>query len=193
LGSTDAPSVPRAAAADDPTLGWTTDGRAVPGAAVRLGPDGEVQVRGPELFVGYADPSRTTAAITEDGWYRSGDLGELHDGWLRITGRSSDVIIRGGENLTPSEMEGHLEAHPAVAAAVVVGEPDERLGERACAFVTLAPGAGAGFDLDECARWFSSRGVARLRTPERVVVLDVLPVLASGKADRAELTRRAAR
>ena len=105
------------------------------------------------------------------------------DGWLTVTGRIKDVVIRGGENISVAEVESVLEAHPAVAHAVVVGEPDPRLGERVVAFV-VARGA---FDLEECRTWFAARGVARFKTPERIVILDSMPTMAAGKPDRAAL------
>ena len=150
---------------------------------------------GPELFAGYTDPARLAEAIVIDGsgqeWFRTGDLGVLDaDGCLTITGRLKDVIIRGGENIDAAEVEAHLVAHPAVRHAVVVGEPDERLGERVCAFVELDDSAGTTFDLEACRAWFAERGVARYRTPERIVVVDAIPLLASGKADRGALARR---
>ena len=201
-GSTEAPTVTTSTTDDDGHAMATTDGRPVgamevrtvdpvTGTVVDAGTPGEIQVRGPELFAGYTDPFRTVEVMDGD-WFRTGDLGVLDDrGRLTVVGRLADVIIRGGENISAAEVETHLEAHPAVAHAVAVPEPDDRLGERVCAFVTLAPDA-AGFDLEDCRAWFSERGVARFRTPERVVVLADLPVLASGKADRALLRRRAA-
>jgi len=103
-------------------------------------------------------------------------------------GRIKDIIIRGGENISAAEVEHTLEAHPAVKQAVAVGYPDDRLGERVCAFVL----ASAPFDLDVCQAWFAERGVARFKTPERVVVLDAFPLLAAGKPDRNALRERAA-
>ena len=155
---------------------------------IRIDPaSGEIQVRGPELFVGYLDPAQTSAAMTADGWFRTGDIGRVDDGWLTVTGRLKDIIIRGGENIATVEVEGVLEAHPAVRQAVAVGVPDERLGEQVAAFVLLAP--GTTFDLDDCRRWFESQGVARFKTPERVVVVDAVPTLAAGKPDRDALRR----
>jgi non-ribosomal peptide synthetase component E (peptide arylation enzyme) len=98
-----------------------------------------------------------------------------------------DVIIRGGENIAAAEVEGVLEAHPAVRQAAVVGEPDARLGERVCAFVV----ASAPFDLAACRAWFDQQGVAVFKTPERVVQLNELPLLAAGKPDRTALKRLA--
>jgi len=96
------------------------------------------------------------------------------------------VIIRGGENISTAEVEAVLEAHPAVRQAVVVGEPDPRLGERVAAFVVTS----APFDLATCRAWFAERGAARFTTPERVVVVDRLPLLPAGKPDRAALRAR---
>src|SRR5205823_11993455 len=116
-----------------------------------------------------------------------GDLGQIDDdGWLNITGRIKDVVIRAGENIAVGEVEGALEAHPRVRQAVVIGEPDERLVERVVAFVV----ADGSFALDECRSWFTERGVARFKTPERVIQLDALPVLPAGKPDREALRAR---
>jgi acyl-CoA synthetase (AMP-forming)/AMP-acid ligase II len=122
-------------------------------------------------------------------WYRSGDLGVIDDdGWLRVTGRLSDIIIRAGENISASEVEATLEAHPSVRHAVAVAVPDPDVGERVAAFVeTNAP-----FDLDACRAWFAERHVTRFKTPEFVFAVDALPVLAAGKPDRAALKQMAA-
>jgi len=110
------------------------------------------------------------------------------DGWLTITGRIKDVIIRGGENISAAEVEAALEAHPDVRQAVAVGYPDERLGHRVCAFVV----ATAPFGLEACREWMASSGVTRFKWPERVLQVSSLPVLAAGKIDRAALERLAA-
>jgi non-ribosomal peptide synthetase component E (peptide arylation enzyme) len=109
------------------------------------------------------------------------------EGWLTISGRIKDVIIRGGENISAAEVERLLEEHPAVKHAVVVGEPNERLGERVCAFVI----ADASFDLDVCQKWFNDSGATRFTTPERIVRVDEFPLLAAGKPDRARLKDQA--
>ena len=183
-GSTEAPSMTTTYAGDPPERARNTDGRAVGAAELRLGASGELEVRGPELFVGYVDDAQTAAAMTDDGWFRTGDLATIDEGWLTITGRLKDVVIRGGENVSTAEVESLLEAHPSIAQAVVVGEPDTRLGERVAAFVVGA------VDLEECRRWFDSHGVARFKWPERVVVVDEIPVLGSGKPDRNALRAR---
>ncbi|MGI8795093.1 MAG: class I adenylate-forming enzyme family protein [Acidimicrobiia bacterium] len=187
-GSTEAPTVTTSTPDDSVERARETDGRATsPFLEMRTSEGGELWLRGPELFVGYADPEQTRAALSR-GWFRTGDLARVDDdGWLTIVGRMKDVIIRGGENIAAAEVEGALEAHPSVRQAVAVGYPDERLGERVCAFVV----ATAPFDVEECRRWFEQRGLARYKTPERVVQVDALPVMAAGKPDRAELARRA--
>jgi cyclohexanecarboxylate-CoA ligase len=199
-GSTEAPTVTTSTNDDPFEKARDTDGRAVglvqlrvvqpkTGATLKPGQRGELWVRGPEMFAGYADQLQTAAVIAPGGWFRTGDLATLdEEGWLRIVGRLKDVIIRGGENISASEIEGVLEAHPAVRQAVAVGYPDPLMGERVAAYVV----ATGPFDLAECQNWFSHRGVARFKTPERVELLDQLPLLGSGKPDRALLQRRAA-
>ena len=199
-GSTEAPTITTSTPADPPERARETDGRAtgaarlqirdpVNGRALQPGETGELWLRGPELFVGYADAEQTRRSISR-GWFRTGDLGVVDDdGWLTIVGRIKDIIIRGGENIAAAEIEGILESHPAVRQAVVVGQPDERLGERVCAFVV----ASEPFDLEDCGRWFVERGAARFKAPERVIQVDELPLLAAGKPDRAALRETARR
>jgi cyclohexanecarboxylate-CoA ligase len=186
-GSTEAPTVTTAHAGDPADRARETDGRPTGAVEVRIADDGEVRLRGPELFAGYTDPSRNRGAFAHGGWFRTGDRGVLEDGWLTITGRLKDIIIRGGENIAVAEVEATCEAHPSVAHAVAVGAPDERMGERVAVFVVTSP--GQDFDLDECRRWFAARGVARFKTPERVEVLESMPTLAAGKPDRDALRR----
>jgi acyl-CoA synthetase (AMP-forming)/AMP-acid ligase II len=198
-GSTEAPTVTTSAPDDPPERARETDGRAVGAARLRVsdpdtlrarptGETGELWLRGPELFVGYADADQTVEAFHR-GWFRTGDLATVDaDGWLTIVGRMKDTIIRGGENIAAAEVEAILEAHPDVVQAVAVGTPDPTFGERVCAFVvTRGP-----FDLEACRGWFERQGVARYKTPERVVALDELPLLSAGKPDRAALKDRAA-
>jgi cyclohexanecarboxylate-CoA ligase len=198
-GSTEAPTVTTSTDDDPFEIARDTDGRAIgqvelrvsdpeTGARIPAGSAGELWVRGPEMFAGYAEATQTTAVIAPGGWFRTGDLATVDgEGWLRIVGRLKDVIIRGGENISASEVEAALEAHPDVKHAVAVGYPDPLMGERVAAFVEST----AAFDVDECRRWFTSRGIATFKTPEKVVRLERLPLLGSGKADRAELRRRA--
>lgn len=198
-GSTEAPTVTTSTADDAAERARETDGRSTGAARLRVSDPvtgrerapseaGELWLRGPELFVGYSDRDQTRVAI-ERGWFRTGDLATVdRDGWLTIVGRIKDVIIRGGENISAAEVEGVLERHPDIRQAVAVGYPDERLGERVCAFVVTS----APFDLEACRAWFEHSGVARFKTPERVVRVDELPLLAAGKPDRAALRARAA-
>jgi cyclohexanecarboxylate-CoA ligase len=190
-GSTEAPTVTTTQAGDDPVRASSTDGRPTGRVELQIDPvTGELLVRGPELFSGYTSPDRNLDAFTEDGWFRTGDVGTIDEaGWLTIVGRIKDVIIRGGENIAAAEVEAVLESHPDVRHAVAVGAPDARLGERVVAFVQLVP--HSSFGLDECRAWFEARGIARFKTPERVVTVDELPVLAAGKPDRAALRARA--
>jgi cyclohexanecarboxylate-CoA ligase len=199
-GSTEAPTVTTSTNDDAFDKARDTDGRAVglvelrvvdpeSGRGVRAGTSGELWVRGPEMFAGYADRAQTSSVIAPGGWFRTGDLATVDDeGWLCIVGRLKDVIIRGGENISASEVEAALEAHPGVRQAVVVGYPDPLMGERVAAFVVTS----APFDLSECQRWFSARGLAKFKTPEQVITLDALPLMGSGKPDRVQLERRAA-
>jgi acyl-CoA synthetase (AMP-forming)/AMP-acid ligase II len=195
-GSTEAPTVTTSGPSDPLERARDTDGHPVGEAEVeihdpvdssRLPPErvGEIWIRGPELFVGYADRVSTASVIAEPGgWYRSGDLGSLDaEGWLRVTGRLSDTIIRAGENISASEVEAVLESHPAVRNAVAVPVPDAKVGERVAAFVV----ASGSFGLDECREWFAERGITRFKTPELVIPLEEIPTLAAGKPDRAAL------
>ena len=121
------------------------------GATLAAGGDeGEVQARGPECFLGYADPALNADAFTADGWFRTGDLGRLDArGYLRITGRLKDIVIRKGEKFSVRELEELIARHPAVAEVAVLALPDPRTGERACAVVVLR--AGAALTLAELA------------------------------------------
>jgi cyclohexanecarboxylate-CoA ligase len=201
-GSTEAPTITTSGPTDSYERARDTDGHPVgeaeisirdPATGKRLGPDqvGELWIRGPEMFAGYADPRLTEAAIARPGgWYRSGDLGFLDsEGWLRVTGRLSDTIIRAGENISASEVEAVLEAHPSVRNAVAVPIADAQVGERVAAIVvTTGP-----FDLEACRDWFAERGITRFKTPELVIAIDSMPTLAAGKPDRAGLRKMAER
>ncbi len=199
-GSTEAPTVTTSRSSNDPEKARATDGRPLgmveievhdpeSGKALGVGEVGELWIRGPELFEGYAHGAATERVIASGGWYRSGDLGTLDDEeWLRVVGRLSDIVIRAGENISSSEVEAVLEAHPDIRHAVAVGVPDTELGERLAAFVVSA----RDFDLDACRQWFAVRGVTRFKTPEIVIQLPELPLLAAGKADRAALKKMAA-
>jgi acyl-CoA synthetase (AMP-forming)/AMP-acid ligase II len=185
-GSTEAPTIATSVGTDSVDVAHRHDGHAIGEVELRV-VDGELHVRGPEVCVGYLDPGDTAEAFDRDGWFRTGDLASIdRDGWLTIVGRLKDVIIRGGENISTAEVEHELEAHPDVRQAVVVGDPDPLMGERIAAFIVGAP----GFDVETALAWFSARGVARFKTPERVIIVDALPSLPTGKPDRDALRAR---
>ena len=161
-----------------------TDGDVRPGVEIRLGPDGEIFSRGPDLCLRYTDDQMTAWAFDDDGWYRTGDVGVLDDdGYLTITDRKADVIIRGGENISALEVEEVLLAMPAVAEAVVVSAPDPRLGEHATAVLRIKPGHAMP-TLDEVREHFKREGVATQKWPEELRAVDEFPRTASGKVQK---------
>lgn len=191
-GSSEHPTISTGLPQDPLDKRADTDGRVAPGTQIRLVDDdgadvepgavGEILTRGPELFSGYTDP-RFTRASMSDGWFRTGDVGRLDaDGYLTITDRKKDIIVRGGENISSKEVEDVLSSHPAVAEAAAVGAADEVYGERVCAFVVVND--GQRFGLADAADHFAECGLARQKTPERIVVVDELPRTASGKVQK---------
>jgi acyl-CoA synthetase len=161
-----------------------TDGNPRPGVEIRLGPDGEIFSRGPDLCLGYTDDALTERAFDAEGWYRTGDVGVLDDdGYLTITDRKADVIIRGGENISALEVEEVLLSMPAVAEAVVVAAPDDRLGERAAAVLRIRDGHDMP-TLDDVREHFKSAGVAIQKWPEELHRVDDYPRTASGKVQK---------
>jgi len=198
-GSTEFPTISTTDAADAPRMGSETEGRPIAPAEVRIGdghghpcpPDveGEVQARGPDCFVGYADAALNAEAFTVDGWFRTGDVGQLDAaGYLRITGRLKEIVIRKGEKFSVREIEELIARHPAVAEAAVLALPDPRTGERACAVVTLR--AGAVLNLDALTRFLRSEGLPAQKLPEQLEVVSELPHTESGKIHRAALKAR---
>jgi cyclohexanecarboxylate-CoA ligase len=198
-GSTEFPTITTTDAADADSMGIDTEGRAIVPAEVRIvdaggtpcaaGVEGEVQARGPECCVGYADPSLNAEAFTADGWFRTGDLGTLDPaGYLRITGRLKEIVIRKGEKFSLREIEDAVARHPAVAAAAIVALPDPTTGERACAVVVLRP--NATLTLAELASFLLAAGLARQKLPEQLEIVDALPLTDSGKLHRAALRAR---
>jgi malonyl-CoA/methylmalonyl-CoA synthetase len=161
---------------------WAESAPAPPGA------DGEIQVRGPHVFHGYAgSPSATAAAFTADGWFRTGDIGRLDPGTghLEIRGRIKEMIITGGLNVYPREVETVLEEHPSVAEAAVAGLPHPHWGEQVTAWVTLRP----GHDFDEAALIAHARtALAGYKTPKRIYLLPALPRTSLGKLQRTALS-----
>lgn len=175
----------------------TTDGRPCEGMELRVvnargepvppGEDGELLVRGPMVALGYLDqPELTREHWRADGFFRTGDQARLDaDGYVKITGRIKDLIIRGGVNLSPVEIESILFSHPAVANVAVVGVPDPRLGERICAFIVTNP--GASIDLPGVQQWMERAGAARQKWPERIELVEALPLTPSGKVQKFRL------
>ena len=160
------------------------DGRVLP-----PGQAGEAVIRGPNTCVGFFDdPERTAATFDADGWVRSGDMVTVDgDGYLTVVGRKKEIIIRGGLNIAPAEIETLLVGFPEIERAAVVGVADSRLGERMCACVVLAP--GASMDLDTAVQRLRRAGLATYKLPERLEVLDRLPTTASGKVQKHEILR----
>ncbi|MDZ6712477.1 medium-chain fatty-acid--CoA ligase, partial [Escherichia coli] len=181
---------------DDPLSRFMhTDGYAAAGVEIKvvddarktlpLGCEGEEASRGPNVFMGYFDePELTARALDEEGWYYSGDLCRMDEaGYIKITGRKKDIIVRGGENISRREVEDILLQHPKIHDACVVAMPDERLGERSCAYVVLkAP--HHSLSLEEVVAFFSRKRVAKYKYPEHIVVIEKLPRTASGKIQK---------
>jgi long-chain acyl-CoA synthetase len=149
------------------------------GQPVATGRVGEIAAKGPNVMLGYLNRPEETAAVLRDGWFYTGDLGRLdEEGYLTIVDRKKDMLIVGGLNVYPREVEVVLEGHPAVAEAAIVGLPDRVKGEEPAAFVVLRPGqAASGQDL---LRYLRER-LALFKLPKRIVFLDALPRNATGK------------
>ncbi|HIG0215828.1 TPA: medium-chain fatty-acid--CoA ligase [Escherichia coli] len=181
---------------DDPLSRFMhTDGYAAAGVEIKVvddarktlppGCEGEEASRGPNVFMGYFDePELTARVLDEEGWYYSGDLCRMDEaGYIKITGRKKDIIVRGGENISSREVEDILLQHPKIHDACVVAMPDERLGERSCAYVVLkAP--HHSLSLEEVVAFFSRKRVAKYKYPEHIVVIEKLPRTASGKIQK---------
>jgi len=176
---------------------FTTDGLALPGVELKVveidasgpalpaGTAGKLYVRSCSNFGGYLKRQHLNGTDAE-GWFDTGDLARMDaQGYIRITGRSKDVIIRGGENIPVVEIESLLYRHPAVAMAAIVAYPDERLGERACAMVVPKP--GQSMDLPEIVRYLKENQVATQYIPERLQLLDAMPATPSGKIQKFKL------
>ncbi|HEY7084157.1 MAG TPA: AMP-binding protein [Hyphomicrobiaceae bacterium] len=186
---------------DPQAKAFQTDGRALPGNEVRVVDDqqqpvppetvGHLQARGITHFVGYLKKPQLNS-IDADGWFDTGDLARMDaDGYIRIVGRTKDVIIRGGENIPVAEVENLVYRHPAVAECAVVAMPDDRLSERACAFVR--PKADAQLDLHELTRFLAAEGMAKPYWPERLELLTEMPRTPSGKIQKFKLREMAAK
>ncbi|MDE0942646.1 MAG: AMP-binding protein [Alphaproteobacteria bacterium] len=178
---------------------WTTDGGPLPhtevmvqrddGSPAPQGEEGFLKVRGQPMFVGYLKKPELHGTDA-DGWFDTGDNAFMHpDGYIRITGRAKDIIIRGGENIPVAEVEDMLYRHPAVAEVAVVGIPDDRMGELGCAFVTLQ--AGNSLDLAGVVSYLDDKGTAKQYWPEHLEVIDEMPRTPSGKIQKFKLREMA--
>jgi cyclohexanecarboxylate-CoA ligase len=172
-----------------------TDGRAIGAAEFRIVDDaeadvepgriGELLVRGPELFLGYLRDADNADAFTADGYFHTGDLATSDDGYVSIRGRKKDIILRGGENISVTEVEDLLFGHPAVREVAVVAMPDPVMVERACAFVVPEPGSAP--TLEDLARFLLTKKLAKQKLPERLEVVEELPKTQSGKIQKFRL------
>ena len=198
-GLTEAPIVVMATTEDPDQKLADTEGRPTPGVELivvaldgtRAGPgvEGEIRLKGPQVIAGYLDPALDAEAFDDEGYFRSGDLGIVDtDGYVTITGRLKDVIIRHGENISAKEVEDLLYAHPAVADVAVIGLPDPRTGERACAVVALAE--GQEFDFATMGDFLRSRGLRVNAVPEQLELVDVVPRNPAGKILKHQLRER---
>jgi cyclohexanecarboxylate-CoA ligase len=173
-----------------------TVGPPVPGVSVRVvdnreielpvGREGELRLKGPQCFLGYADVTLDADAFDRDGWLRTGDLGLIDaNGNVRVTGRIKDAIIRNAENVSALEIENVLATHPAVADVAVIAVPDASAGERVCAVVV--PNSADGVSLESLVQHCRSRGLSRYKYPERLVIVDALPRNQFGKVIKKDL------
>jgi cyclohexanecarboxylate-CoA ligase len=162
-------------------------GRPSPGTQVRISEEGELQVRGPLTFSGYyKNDEANRNAFTDDGWFRSGDLAEQRGEFFAITGRIKDVINRGGVKFNPADVEALLDSHPKILQSAIVPMPDPVLGEKACAFVTLKPGA-AQPTLAELCEYLLAKHIAKNKLPERLVVVAEMPLTPTRKIIKGRL------
>jgi acyl-CoA synthetase len=199
-GSTEHPSITGCTYGDSLEKRLSTDGRPLPGNEIKLvdpdgrevapGDPGEILSRGPECFLGYTDASLTAKVFDQHGWYHTGDVGVLDpDGYLSITDRISDIIIRGGENISAAEVEEVLMTMAGVAEVAVVATPDNRMGEHAAAFLRMVEGSQAP-DLAGLRDHLAASGVARQKWPEELQSVEDFPRTSSGKIQKYVLRDR---
>jgi acyl-coenzyme A synthetase/AMP-(fatty) acid ligase len=197
-GCTEHPSITMGSLDDPPEKCAFTDGRPQINVEVRLvdddnnevppGDEGEVVSRGPDQFLGYMDPAMDAEAFDDDGWFHTGDIGRFDDdGYLVITDRKKDIIIRGGENISAREVEEVLATHPKVQESAVTPVADEKYGERVCAFVITRD--GQDLTLEEVLTHFKAQGIAKQKTPERLELVTEFPRTLSGKIQKYVLRR----
>jgi cyclohexanecarboxylate-CoA ligase len=198
-GLTEAPIVVMGSTRDTDEKLATTEGRPGPGVDLIIvtlegkraeaGTEGEIRLKGPQVIKGYLDPALDADAFDEDGYFRSGDLGVLDsEGYLTVTGRLKDVIIRNGENISAREVEDLLYTHPAVADVAVIGLPNAKTGERACAVVALREGQTLTFE--QMVEFLKGRGLRVQAVPEQLEIVEAVPRNPAGKIPKHELRAR---
>jgi acyl-CoA synthetase (AMP-forming)/AMP-acid ligase II len=199
-GLTEFPVATGAAPGDPDDMLALTEGRPGPGVDLKVVAldghecgeleEGELRLRGPQTFLGYANPALATTGVDDEGFVCTGDLGVVHPGgFVQITGRVKDIIIRNAENISATEIEEHLFEHPAIHDVAVIGVPDPRTGERAVAVVQLA----AGYDtltLPDLAEFCIGRGLAKWKIPEQIEIVDAIPRNGMGKIEKPALRKR---
>ncbi|MEB3065122.1 class I adenylate-forming enzyme family protein [[Mycobacterium] zoologicum] len=169
-----------------------SSGPPIAGAAVRISPTDEIEVRGANLAPGYVDTQQWADTTTSDGWFRTGDQGYLRpDGRIVVTGRTKELIIRKGENIAPDEIENELLAHPLVDEVAVLGQPDELRGELVCAVVRRSR-RHRDVTLGELCAFLDARGLMKQKWPERLVIIDEFPLTGLGKVAKSELAQHIA-
>ena len=179
-----------ATSAGPPARGNQARIRSLAGDILLAGEEGELEIRGPSVFGGYLDNHEANAAaFTTDGWFRSGDLACIDDsGYIRLTGRTKDLINRGGVKYNPTDLEVLLMQNDAIDQAAIVAMPDPILGEKACCFVTLQP----GFDLSltEVCVWLEGKNISKVKWPERLEIVEEMPLTPTRKIIKGELAQR---
>ncbi len=199
-GLTEAPIIAMGSLHDRDEELANSEGKATVGAQLRvvtiegkeagIGEEGEIRAKGPQVMLGYLDSSLDAEVFDADGWLRTGDLGRIDaDGNVAITGRVKDIIIRNMENISAKEIEDLLFTHPKVADVAVVGLPDAKTGERACAVVVPAD-ADAPPTFDELAAFCREQGLMTQKIPEQLEVVDALPRNPTGKILKFQLRER---
>ncbi|MDH6679213.1 cyclohexanecarboxylate-CoA ligase [Rhodococcus sp. LBL1] len=188
---------------DDPEKSITSDGRALPMQSVKIvddegyelprGEEGDIAYKGAMHMLAYLEnPEETAKLFTPEGYSRSGDLGRMDaDGYVRVTGRTKDIVIRGGMNISVRQVEDLLAAHPAVRGVAAVAMPDERLGEAVCLYLVPAQGYDV-VTLEKIKTYLLEQGVAIQKVPERLEIVDALPTTATGKIQKHVLRARIA-
>jgi non-ribosomal peptide synthetase component E (peptide arylation enzyme) len=197
-GSTEHPSISASCGNSSLDARGFSDGHLLRGNSIRIvddngndvepGAEGEVVANGPEQFVGYTRGEDNADAFLADAWFKTGDIGRFEGDLLKITDRKKDIIIRGGENISAREVEEALQSMPGVSQCAVVAFADAAMGERVCAFIVAAPGHSLA--LPAILEYFQTLGLARQKAPERLEIIDAMPMSAGGKILKGDLKKR---